>query len=92
MTQLSLYYARLSKWAFTEAANTIATNRGKQPSRHVSRLYERIRQRRDHQRAVGAVARHLAEATYWMLKKREEYREPSFRPRKDKRALAHEPV
>ena len=41
------------KWAFTEAANVIATNRRMHPGRHVSRLYERIRQRRDHQRAAA---------------------------------------
>jgi retron-type reverse transcriptase len=44
--------------------------------------------RRGHQKAIGAVARHLAEATYWVLKKKELYRESfnsSFRPRKDKR-------
>ena len=29
-----------------------------------------------HQKAVGAVARHLAEATYWILTKGEPYREP----------------
>ena len=41
-----------------------------------SRLYEKIRQHKGHQKAVGAVARHLAEATYWILKKGEPYREP----------------
>ena len=30
-------------------------------------------------KAIGAVARHLAEATYWVLKKGEEYREPQRR-------------
>jgi hypothetical protein len=36
----------------------------------------RIRQRKGHQKAVGAVARHVAEATFWTLKKGETYREP----------------
>ena len=29
-----------------------------------------------HQKAIGAVARHLAEATCWLLRGKEEYREP----------------
>jgi hypothetical protein len=36
-----------------------------------------VKRRRDHQKAVGAVGRHLAEATYWMLKKKEAYRDPA---------------
>jgi transposase len=64
------------KWAFIEAANTICLHRARNASRHVTRLYLKIRQRRGHQKAIGAVARHLAEATYWMLRKAQEYREP----------------
>src|SRR5262249_11366205 len=45
--------------------------------RHVSRLYERVAGRKGHGKAIGAVARHLAEATYWMLSKEESYREPT---------------
>lgn len=67
---------RYLKWAFIEAANTISLNRRHWTARHVVRIYERIRSRRGHQAAVGAVARHLAESTYWMLKRQEEYREP----------------
>jgi transposase len=82
---------RYLKWAFIEAANTICLNRRRNPYRHVSKLYERIRNRRGHQKAIGAVARHLAEATYWILKKVEPYKEPhirySFRPREDKREI-----
>ena len=63
------------KWAFSEAANSVAVNRKSHPERHVSQLYNRIRNRRNHAKAVGAVARHLAEATYWMLTKGEAYRE-----------------
>jgi hypothetical protein len=32
--------------------------------------------RKGHSVAVGAVARHLAEATFWILNKKEPYREP----------------
>lgn len=63
------------KWAYSEAANSVAVNRKRFPYRHVSQLYERIRNRRGHATAIGAVARHLAEATYWMLSQNEPYRE-----------------
>jgi len=71
---------RYLKWAYIEAANSICLNRRNWPSRHVSRLYERIRTRKGHPKAIGAVARHLAEATYWILRNHEEYREPESRP------------
>jgi transposase len=64
------------KWAFSEAANSIVVNHKRCPGRHVSRLYSRLRQRCGHAKAVGAVARHLAEAAYWVLKKEEGYKEP----------------
>ena len=76
---------RYLKWAFVEAANAICLTRGRVPHRHVSRLYERLARRKGHAKAIGAVARHLAEATYWILSKGECYREPKgvgpFRPR-----------
>lgn len=64
------------KWAFTEAANVISTHRKHWAYRHSVRLYNRISDRKNHQKAIGAVARHLAEATYWMLRKEEDYKEP----------------
>lgn len=64
------------RWAFVEAANITAIRRKQHPERHVSRLYERLRAAKGHQKAVVAVARHLAEATWWMLKKQQDYREP----------------
>lgn len=67
---------RYLKWAFVEAANTICLNRRRAPRRHVSRLYERVARRKGHAKAIGALARHLAEATYWILTKQEPYREP----------------
>ncbi|MBN1362076.1 MAG: IS110 family transposase [Sedimentisphaerales bacterium] len=63
------------KWAYAEAANSVALNRSRFPHRHVSQLYTRLRARRGHAQAVGAVARHLAEATYWVLSKKEVYQE-----------------
>ena len=67
---------RYLKWALVEAANSVARNRRHWPGRHVVRLYERLRRRKGHAKAVGAVARHLAEAAYWVLTKKEAYREP----------------
>ncbi len=67
---------RYLKWAFLEAANVIGIHHRRFLFRHVNQLYLRIRQRKGHQKAVGAVARHLAEATYWILTKGEPYREP----------------
>jgi transposase len=64
------------RWAYVEAAHGVVLHRGTYPSRHVSRLYERIRKRKGHPKAIGAVARHLAEATYHVLTKREPYRDP----------------
>jgi transposase len=67
---------RYLKWAFLEAANVICLNHKRFPQRHVHRLYQRVASRKGYQKAIGAVARHLAEATYWILKNKELYREP----------------
>jgi len=68
---------RYLKWALIEAANTVVMNQSRwSDQRHVARLYRRIRGRRGHAKAVVAVARHLAEASYWVLKKNESYKEP----------------
>lgn len=76
------------KWAFIEAANVICRGRASWPERHVVRLYERVRQRRGHAKAIGAVARHLSEAAYWILKKGEPYREPESKPVSSTKAQA----
>jgi len=67
---------RYLKWALIEAANVVVLHQVRWHGRHVVQLYRRIRQRRGHGKAVVAVARHLAEATYWMLKRNEAYKEP----------------
>lgn len=67
---------RYLKWAFVEAANCVRLHAKNHPDRHVTRLYQHIARRRGHQKAVGAVARHLAEATFHVLSKKEEYKEP----------------
>ncbi len=69
---------RYLKWAFIEAGNSVAIHRGAHPQWYVRKLYERVRARRGHPAAIGAVARHLAEASWWMLSKHEEYRAPGL--------------
>jgi transposase len=67
------------KWAYVEAANLISIHRKRWAGRHVAQLYERVKQStRMHGKAAMAVARHLAEASYWMLSKQQVYREPHF--------------
>jgi transposase len=67
---------RYLKWAFVEAANSVAVNHGRRPERHVSQLYRRLRARKGHPKAIGAVARHLAEAAFHVLSRKEAYRDP----------------
>lgn len=67
---------RYLKWAYVEAANSICMNRRHYPNRHLAMIYKNLAPRKGHQKAIGAMARHLSEATYWMLRKQEPYREP----------------
>ena len=66
------------KWAYIEAANSVSShcNAPNWRQKHVTLLYERVRRRKGHSVAAGAVARHLAEASYWILTKKEPYRDP----------------
>ncbi len=65
------------KWAYIEAGNLICAHRLQWADRHVVRLYERVKSAsKMHGKATMAVARHLAEASYWILSKQEVYREP----------------
>jgi transposase len=82
---------RTLKWAFVEAANLIAMQRRKHPDSHAVRLYQRVRDRKNHQKATVAVARHLAEAAFVVLRKKQIYRSPADR-RSSKRSasLTHE--
>jgi transposase len=67
---------RYLKWAFVEAAQGVCRNRRKHPEWQIGQLYDRVAKRKGHQKAVVAVARQLAVATYAMLTKGEPYREP----------------
>jgi len=66
------------KWAYIEAANVIVRHRNHPNWRgkYVSHFYERIKRRKGHSVAVGATARYLAEATYWVLTKEVPYKQP----------------
>jgi transposase len=70
---------RYLKWAFAEAGNSVAVNHKKMPDRHVSVLYGRLKVRKGHPKAVGAVARHLAEASFHVLTRKESYCDPSYK-------------
>ena len=67
------------KWAYAEAGNSVAVNHLRQPDRHVSRLYRHMRGRKGHATAIGAVARHLAEASFHVLSRKEPYRDPALK-------------
>jgi hypothetical protein len=69
------------KWAFIEAGNLVVMHQKHLAGQHVVRLYQRIKRKKNHQKAVVAVARHLAEAAYWILKKQEVYRDPQSKPK-----------
>ncbi len=83
---------RYLKWAFVEAANVVVVKQKHLANRHVVCLYKRIRKRRGHAKAVVAVARHLSEAAYWVLKKNEPYREPKpYKPTSSNRKETRHP-
>lgn len=65
------------RWAFVEAANCIVMQKHRYPKSHVVELYERLRASKNHGKAAVAVARHLAEASWWMLTKDQAYRAPA---------------
>jgi transposase len=65
------------RWAFVEAANVVACHQDSWREMHVVKLYQRVRSKSKlHAKAVVAVARHLAEAAYWILHKQQLYRAP----------------
>jgi len=70
---------RYLKWAFVEAASVVCLNQKRWSHRHVTQLYHRICHRKGHCKAVGAAARHLAEATFHILNKKEPYKDPALR-------------
>ncbi len=70
---------RYLKWAFTEAANAIVLQQSRLGDCHVTRLYRHVCKSKGHAKAITAVGRHLAEASYHMLKNNEPYCEPGVK-------------
>lgn len=66
------------KWGFVEAATCAVRIKAYRDS-HVGQLYHRLAPGKGHGRAIVAVARHLAEASYWVLRKRQPYKSPGPR-------------
>jgi transposase len=77
MGQVCSNVNRNLKWAFVETGNLVVINQRRLAGTHVVRLYQRIKRAKNHQKAVVAVGRHLAEAAWWLLTKQEVYREPN---------------
>jgi transposase len=67
------------KWAFVEAANCINLHQERMEGRHVLELLTRIKKQKGYPKAAVAVSRHLAEATYCMMKHNEPYHEPNLK-------------
>lgn len=67
---------RYLRHAFVEAANAVVLHQARRPDSHAVRLYHRIKANKGHGKAIVAIGRHLAESTYWVLKRKEPYREP----------------
>jgi transposase len=65
------------KWAFVEAANAVVRHQNKYFRWHVMSLYQRLHGPKGHAKAATAMARHLAEATYYILTRGEDYRDPA---------------
>ena len=65
------------RWAYVEAANAIVCHKHRWAKRHVVLLYERLRAAKCHSKAAVAVGRHLAESSWWILHKKQQYREPA---------------
>jgi transposase len=64
------------RWAFVEAAGCVLMHRRRLEGQHVLNLYDRVKERKGHGKAAVAVARHLAESSWWILTKRQQYRPP----------------
>jgi transposase len=67
---------RYLRWAFVEAAGCILMHRHLYAGQHALALYDRIKAKKCHGKAAVAVARHLAESSWWILRKAEKYRQP----------------
>lgn len=69
---------RYLKWALVEAANVMVLHQKRWADRHGVQLYRRIKARKGHAKAIGAVARHLAESAWHVLSREQDYRDPAL--------------
>lgn len=67
---------RYLKWAFIEAANCVSMHQAKYARLHACQKFARLAKRKGHAKAIGALARHLAEAAYHVLSRKEAYKDP----------------
>jgi transposase len=67
---------RYLKWAFIEAANCVCMNHAKYARLRAVRRFACLAKRKGHAKAIGALARHLAEAAYHVLSRKEAYKDP----------------
>lgn len=64
------------KWSFMEAAKVVIRHQETFSESRLVEKYQRLKNRKNAGVATGAVARMLAESTYWVLTKEEPYEEP----------------
>lgn len=64
------------KWGYMEAANVIVRHKHHYPESRLVKKYKRLNENKPSGIAKGAVARMVAESTYWVLTKDEPYEEP----------------
>lgn len=64
------------KWAYFEAANVLVSHQNTYEDSRLVKKYRQLRDRKNSNVAKGALARMLAESTYWVLTKQEPYKEP----------------
>ena len=56
------------RWAFVEAADCILMHRHRFTGHHALQLYDPVKAKKCHGKAAVAVARHLAESSWWILR------------------------
>lgn len=64
------------KWGYMEAANAVVRQKNNYTESRLIQKYRRLEENKPSGVAKGAVARMLAESTYWVLTKDEPYEEP----------------
>jgi transposase len=72
------------RWAYVEAANCVVAQKKRLAETHAVRLYEAKKAAKGHAKAAVALGHHLAEASWWMLRKGEPYRERGRPPAAEK--------